>query len=298
MNFKPLVMVGLLGSLAACDFETTGEQLSSSRVMVATVLATPAVDLQPAALVRFDGGFDAGMLDGDAGMDFDADGGTVTLPPQTLGTVFFGARDPRSLDAPPSALTGGRASLTVGSKAPVALPEKGQGRYEQTSGEDEALGYETGATYVFRVVHGGETYVGRVENAPQLEQIPAFHPPQGFIEHGAGESFTFERPAPPQGQDRNLAFINVVPVGANGEKGSVTWTNAPTKPKDFLDLIANPGLFREGTVTVPGSAFPESGRTYLLMMQSVKLGRAESSNLFAGSALVAGTAEVAVFRTR
>ncbi len=293
-----LMALGLVGSQAACDFETTGQQLQSSRVMVATVLATPAIELQPVALVGADGGFDAGMLDLDAGVGFDADGGTVTLPPQTLGSIFFGERDPQSLDAPPTPLTGGQASLTIGDAAPVALPEKGDGRYEQTSGDDEALAYQTGASYVFRVTHRGQTYVGRVDGAPQLEEIPAFHPPKGYIEHTAGQSFTFERPAPPQGGERNLGFVNVFPLSDDGERGGPTWSNIPTKPKDFLDLISNPGKFRETQVTVPGSAFPESGKTYLLVMQAVKAGRAESANLFAGSALLAGTAEVAVFRTR
>ena len=36
----------------------------------------------------------------------------------------------------------------------------------------------------------------------------------------------------------------------------------------------------------------------LLVLQAVKLGSAESENLFKGSAILAGTAEVGVFRTK
>jgi hypothetical protein len=288
--------VALFTAAAACDLETTGNQLQSSRVMVATVLGTPPIELSPAALVGFDGGFDAGTLDADAGVTFD--GGSVTIPPQTQASLFFGERERTGLDQPPTPITGAKAFITASGGSAIALPERGAGNYELNSQQEPALEYQSGATYTFRVEHGGEVYTARVENAPQLERIEALHPPSGFIDHTVGNSFTFQRPPAPSGEERNLGFVNVFPVSDQGDKGDPTYSNMPTRPLEFLELIARPAKYREGTVTVPASAFPEKGKTYVLVLQAVKIGKAESANLFAGSAILAGTAEVGVFRTR
>ena len=67
---------------------------------------------------------------------------------------------------------------------------------------------------------------------------------------------------------------------------------------DFLRLVALPADWRAAQVTVPGSAFPLANQTYALVLQAAKLGGPQSDNLFSGSAILAGTAEVGVFRTR
>lgn len=294
-----LFVVVLLAALApvACDLQKTGNQLQSERVMVATILATPPIDLSPEALAGFDGGFDAGMLQGnDAGISFD--GGMVTIPPQTVAFVFFGEMDRTSLDEPPTPLEG--ATVTVGAEGEtgVTLEEKGEGNYEATSATNEALSYTSGATYLFTVVHEGETYVGKVEDVPQLERIEDLHPPKGFIEQTANTPFTFTRPEPAAGQERNLGFVTVFPVSEDGERGDPTYTNIPSTPLDFLLLAAKPSKWKTDSITVPGSAFPEADKTYVLVMQAVKLGGPESDNLFSTSALLAGTAEVGIFRTK
>lgn len=284
---------------AACDFEKTGNQLQAQKVMVATVLGTPPVQISPLALAGFDGGFDAGSLEGlDGGAYFDSDAGMVTLPPQTAAFVFFGERQKQSLDTPPDPITGAQVAVAAVGDPPVVLEEVGSGNYQLTSQDNPELKYQSGATYEFRVEHEGALYVGKVEQAPQLEEIPAFHPPSGYIDHPAAASFTFNRPPAPEGQERNIGFVTVFPVDEQGERGDPTYTNIPTTPLQFLELVALPSRWRQTTVTVPGTAFPQPDMTYVLVLQAVKLGDPESENLFTGSAILAGTAEVAVFRTK
>src|SRR5262245_3664192 len=91
---------GALVSTAAvaCDFTKTGNQLKSEQLMVATVLATPPIEISPTALAGLDGGYDAGWLQGSDAGAYIGDGGNVTLPSQTLVFVFFGERSNQSLD--------------------------------------------------------------------------------------------------------------------------------------------------------------------------------------------------------
>lgn len=292
-----LGVAALVLAPVACDFEKTGNQIRAEKMMVAAILATPPIDFDPTAFVEFDGGFDGGTFPGaDAG--FSLDGGVVTVPPQTVSFVFFGERENQSLDSPPMPIEG--ATVTVGATGQPAatLQDKGEGKYELTSFEDESLTYASGETYAFTAQHEGESFVGTVADAPALERIEAFHPPKGFIDHPADASFTFTRPPAMGGTERNLGFVTVFPVGEDGERGEPTYTNIPSTPLEFLKLAALPSKWKEGTVTVPGTAFPEPEQTYVLVLQAVKMGSAESENLFTGSAILAGTAEVGIFRTR
>ncbi len=288
---KSFAFTVVVASFFACDLQKTGNQLRADKVMVATILSTPPVELSALGLAGLDAGYDAGIpLDGDAGV--------ITVPPQIAAFVFFGERDVKSLDIEPTPVTGATVLVRAESAQPVMLEEGAGGTYALTSAEDEKLEYASGANYLFEVKHGGETYVGRVDQAPQLEQIAAFHPPAGYVEHAANTPFTFTRPAAPAKQERNLGFLTVFPVTQSGERGEPTWTNVPHKPLDFLKLVALPSKWKESAVTIPGSAFPQEDQTYLVVLQAVKLGGPESDNLFTGSALLAGTAEVGVFRTK
>src|SRR5688572_21923689 len=87
-----------LAATVACDLGKTSNQIQAKKVMVATILATPEVDIDPIAMAGWDGGgFDAGTFDG--GITFD--GGTLHIPPQTVAFVWFGTRVGESLDTPP-----------------------------------------------------------------------------------------------------------------------------------------------------------------------------------------------------
>lgn len=270
----------------ACDLEKTGAQLTADHVMVGTLLATPEVEVSASALA----GFDAGT--------FSPDGGDViSLPAQTAALVFFGTKSGEN--SQPSGVSGATATLQPLGGQATALTEDGAGSYSRTNvgGSDPALAYQSGATYQFIASRNGTRYVGQVDDAPIQEAIAKFHPAEGFLRHASGTSLTFDRAAAAGGKERTLGFVTVVPLSSDGEKGQPTYSNMPTTPLEFLQLVAVPGSYREAQVTIPGTAFPQSNQTYLVIFQAVRLGGAESDNLFLGSALLAGTADVGIIRT-
>ena len=289
-------LVALLAAPLACDLQKTGNQLTANNVLVATLLSTPAIVMDPLAMAGVDGGFDAGMFPADSGYSFDA--GTLTIPPQTAAYVFFGKRTSDSLDVAPVAEPNAEISVQPAGGAAVTLKNEGSGNYSKTSVEDATFKYASGKTYDFTATAGGATFVGEVENAPVMENITQFHPSKGFIEQAVNTPITFSRPDPPSGQERNLGFVNVFPISDQGNKGEPTYTNVPTTPLGFLKLVALPTEWKQTQVTVPGTAFPEAKKTYVVVFQSVKLGGPKSDNLFTGSAILAGTADIAVVRTK
>ncbi|MCK8496478.1 hypothetical protein [Myxococcus fulvus] len=270
----------------ACDLEKTGAQLTAEHVMVGTLLATPEVEVSALALAGVDGGV------------FVPDGGdNLVIPAQTAALVFFGTRSGEN--SQPSGVTGATATLQPQGGQATVLNEDGSGSYSRTNvgGSDSGLTYASGATYQFIAARNGTRYVGQVDDAPVQEAITRFHPPEGFVRHTSGTALSFERAAVSGGKERTLGFVTVVPLGSDGSKGEPTYSNVPTTPVEFLQLVAVPGSYREAQVTIPGSAFPQSNKTYLVIFQAVRLGGAESDNLFIGSALLAGTADVGVIRT-
>jgi hypothetical protein len=251
--------------------------------MVAAILAMPSVSVSPAALAGADAGF--------------SDGGDLTIPGQTVAVAYFLER-PSSFDAPPAPVSGATMAVKAEGGTALQLESTGEGAFSLSSAQSSGFEYASGATYDFEATLGEERYVGRVAEAPQLENVPALHPPEGYVDHSANAPFTFTRPEPPAGQPRNLGFITVYPVSDSGEMGPPTYTNVPMNAIDFLRLVALPAPWRAAEMTVPASAFPLPNQTYALVLQAAKMGGAESENLFTGSAIVAGTAEVGVFRTR
>ncbi|MCP3101779.1 hypothetical protein LZ198_23150 [Myxococcus sp. K15C18031901] len=287
---KRLLFAALLTatSLAplACDLEKTGAQLTADHVMVGTLLATPEVAISPSATA----GFDGGTWDG---------GDTLTFPAQTAALVFFGSK--KGENSQPSGVGGAKASVQPVGGVATVLEEDGSGSYSLTSvgGEDEELTYQSGATYQFIASKDGKRYVGQVEDAPVKESIAAFRPSgAAFVTLDANTALTFDRTAPPANQERTLGFVTVVPLSSDGEKGEPTYSSMPTTPVELLQLVAVPGAHREARMTIPGSAFPSRNALYMVIFQSVRLGGAESDNLFIGSALLAGTADVGIVRTR
>jgi hypothetical protein len=268
----------------ACDLEKTGNQIAADHVMVGTLLSTPQVDVSASALA----GYDAGT--------FGPDGGDViSLPAQTAAVVFLGTRSGEN--SQPSGIPGAAVTVQPVDGQATTLTEDGAGSYSRTSVGEEGFQYQSGATYQFIAAQGGTRYVGQVDNAPVKETVAAFHPPEGFLSIARNTALSFDRPAVAEGQDRTLGFITVVPLSAEGAQGEPTYTNVPKTPVQFLQLVGLPGPYREARVTIPGTAFPQGNQTYLVIFQAVRMGGAESDNLFLGSALLAGTAEVGVVRT-
>jgi hypothetical protein len=308
---KMTMVAGAVTALAlGCDLQKTANQLSARSVVVATVLTTPPVTIKPAAIAGLDAGFlsfDAGFLD-DAGITFDAglpidvrDAG-LPIPAQNVVLVFFGQRQGDSLDVAPQGVAGAQVTLQQAGGASFRLTEQGGGNYV-LAGDDAGFKYASNATYQFTVVSQNETYVAEVVQVPPEERIAAFEPQSGFIDQVAGQPLTFIRPEPPQGQRLNLGFVNVFPIDSSGQQAPMpTYTNVPTTPLQFLKLVGDAvgaqTEYRAQSVTIPGTAFPERDRNYVILFQSAKTGGPKSDNLFTGSAIIAGTAAVGIVKTR
>jgi hypothetical protein len=269
----------------ACDLEKTANQLSAETVMVGTLLSTPDVPISPEAVAGFDGG-----IQPDGGQS------SLTIPGQTVAVAFLGTR--KGENATPAGLTGATVSLQTNGTQKVGLTSDGFGSYSRSSNSDATLTYQNGATYEFIAERSGEKFIGHVKEAPAKEDIPALHPAAGVVRMAANTELAFDRADPPSGQARTLGFVTVVPVSDSGQQGEPTYTNVPKTPLDFLKLVALPTEWQQKRVTIPGSAFPMPKQTYMVIFQSVRTGGAQSENLFLGSALLAGTADVGVVRTQ
>ena len=269
----------------ACDLEKTVNQISAETVMVGTLLSTPDVAISPEAVAGLDGG-----IQPDGGQS------SITIPGQTVAIVFLGTR--KGEDSTPEGLTGATVTLQTNGTQKVPLTSDGAGSYSRSSNSDATLTYQNGATYEFIAERNGEKFVGQVKDAPARENIPALHPAEGVRRMAANTELAFDRADPPSGQERTLGFVTVVPVSDSGQQGEPTYTNIPKTPLDFLKLVALPVDWKVKRVVIPGSAFPMPKQTYLVIFQSVRTGGPQSENLFLGSALLAGTADIGVVRTQ
>jgi|APLak6261675434_1056106.scaffolds.fasta_scaffold06334_2 hypothetical protein len=292
-----LALSALLG-VTGCDLQKIGNQATAKTVAVSTLLTTPAFEVKAEAIAG--NGFDAGLPDLDAGALFDGgvsfgDAG-FTVPAQNLAFVFFGQRQGDSLDIAPTGTAGAMAKLIEVGGRSYPLDDQGGGSYALNP--DAGFSYRDDATYQFEFALNAQTYVAEVTRVPTRENIPQFHPAAGYVELNAGQDLTFTRPDPPQGQDRNLGFVNVFPINNQGAQGQPTYTNVPTTALGFLKLVVAPGDWKQTVVTIPGSAFPNKDSNYVVVLQSAKLGGPKSDNLFSGSAILAGTADVAIIKTR
>lgn len=292
------ILVALVASAllaAGCDLVS---KTLAKKAMVATLLGTPEVRIT-AAMIADQAGFDGGITFGDAGFVINPGDAGYTVPSQTIAFAFLGERVGDTFDVTPKPVTGATVTLEPAAGGSVALKELGGGTYQLTSVENAQLVYAGASTYDFKAIIAGEAFIGSVENTPPQERVEAFHPASGFLEQRVNQPYTFTRPAPPATQEkRNLGFVTVVPISTGGQ-GTPTYTNVPKEVTGFLKLAS--GLdaeWRAAEITIPGSAFPEPNQNYLILLQSAKLGGTKGTNLFIGSAVIAGAGEVAIVRTR
>lgn len=305
MKFAPkFVFVALWLVLAtACDIQKTANQLTARSTVVATILATPNLTLKPQAIAGFDAGrfaFDAGFL-ADAGLPDVSDAG-VPVPAQNMVSVFFGQREGDGLDLAPRGVSGATVALRETGGRSFSLNEAGGGSYVLNVG-DAGFRYAANATYRIEIQHAGETYAAEVATVPAEERIAAFEVATGFVDVVAGQALTLMRAEPAPGQRLNLGFVSVFPIDLTGKQApNPTYTNLPATPLQFLKLLGDTlgaqTEYRAVSVTIPGAAFPEPNRNYLILFQSAKTGGPVTENLFAGSAIIAGTAAVGVVKTR
>ncbi|PTL78150.1 hypothetical protein DAT35_40960 [Vitiosangium sp. GDMCC 1.1324] len=277
----------LLLTPLACDL---GDQIFAEKVMVGTLLSTPDVDVSLTAMA----GLDAGTLP-DGGVP-EAD--RLTIPGQTAAFVFFGTRNGEQGN--PQPLADATVRLEIKNGSTLNLENKGSGTYSMTSepSDDAGVKYQTGATYRFVAVQGGNSHVGQVEDAPGQERIEALHPAGGYIRHTANQGLTLQRPSLPSGSERTIGFVTVVPVSSEGKQGEPTYSNVPKDPLAFIQLVAVPVEWKTASLSIPGSAFPQPKSNYLVIFQTVRTGGAESNNLFIGSALLVGTADIGMVHTQ
>lgn len=255
------------------------------------MLSTPAIELKAGALAG--NGVDAGVPVADAGFAFDAG---VVVPRVDLAYVFFGQRQSDSLEVAPVGLAGATVTLEHAGGGSWPLVDQGGGNYALLP--DAGFAYQSGATYDLTMTLGGTTYVAEVTQVPEREEIADFHPASGYVSLTAGSDLTFNRPPLAAGQrQRPLGFVNVFPVSLDGTRGEPTYTNVPKTPLEFLKLVFAPSDWLQPQVTIPGTAFPEKDRNYIVILQAAKLGGPKSSNLFTGSAVLAGTADLAIVKT-
>jgi hypothetical protein len=281
--------------LLACDLQKIGNQATAKSVAVGIILATPPVEIKAQAVALRDAGFnfpadsgiDAGALFADAG---------ITVPGQNIVTLYFGQREGSGLDIAPTGTTGASVSLVEVGGPTFQLKEEGSGNY--VAQDDAGFKYKSNATYTFNISHLGTTYVAEIEKTPTQETIAKFHDAPGFIEINANESVSFTRPDPLSGQDRQLGFINVFAINSSGGNKTATYSNIPTTPLGFLKLVVVPNEWKESVVTIPGTAFPSAKSNYVIVLQSAKLGGPKSDNLFSGSAILAGAADVGIVKTK
>ncbi len=289
----------------ACDLQKTANQITARTVVVATVLSTPPVTIKPEAIAGIDASipsFDAGGIVFDGGLPIDFRDAGIPIPAQNVVVLFLGQRQGDNLDVAPTGLAGAQVTLQQAGGAAFRLTESGGGNY-LLSGDDAGFKYQSNATYSFSVVSSGETYVAEVAQVPPEERIAAFESSRGFIDQTAGQPLTFVRPEPAPGQRLNLGFVNVFPIDPSGNQSPMpTYTNVPTTPLQFLKLIGDAvgaqTEYRAQSVTIPGTAFPDRDRNYIILFQSAKTGGPKSDNLFSGSAIIAGTAAVGIVKTR
>lgn len=263
-------------ALYGCDLT---QKATASRLAAATLLASPAYTLT----FTVDGGaFDAG-----------------TLPGQTVAALYFGERESDS--AAPRGLLGAKVTVAFPAVAAgLSLGDKGAGQYTLDSIQDAKLAYVAGALYTFKMVHG-DTYTGAVKAPPQ-ETISQFHPsPFRPISQTVSTPLTLNRKVLGPGEVRKAAFTVVTPLDANGQKGtSPTFSDVPSDATALLDFVINDGKWKKDTIELPATAFPQAKTRYLVAVTAVEKGSQDqfSSNLFIGSAFVAGSSDFGLVETR
>ncbi len=289
--FRRQALLGCL-LLLACGIDKVAQQAVAKSIAVGTILATPPVEVSAQALAQevpglsSDGGF---VFDG--GLRLDAG---VTIPGQSAVSLFFGQRQGEGISLEPTGVAGAEVKLVQTFGPTYTLNDNGDGNYSLPS---EQFRYADNGSYEFRIVSAGQTFVADVKGVPQLESIDAFHPTSGYLTLTAKQPFTFTRPAPTSGSERKPAFVTVFPIEST-KRGAPTYTNVPSKPFDILKFAVAPSTFATAMITIPASAFPEAGKVYAVVLQSIQLGRPQSVNLFTASTIVAGTGDVAIIKTK
>jgi hypothetical protein len=282
----------------------------SSRLAILLCLAL-------AACSSIEQDLDAGLLDLQEAEATDAVAATlfnsppVPLPDGGVGpsvaglALFFGSRPPGVTTTAPTGIAGATVTVTDTEGVSAACADQGNGEYLVTS-LDGGLRYDPSATYTFTVVSQGTTYRAS-GSSTQPETVPAFEQSTTLFDGGidlpifttipANSQYVVQRTVPAGGAKLNVAFVAVNALTSGTPSATPTWTNAPQTPLALLDLLVDDSSFRTPTVTIPGTAFPNSG-LYLVSLTAVQEGNQISSNLFLGSTVLIGAGSAGILQAQ
>jgi hypothetical protein len=244
-----------LALLAGCSLV---EQLQNRKVLVAAVLSSPTVTAGPSTQQ-----------------------GLVTAQ------LFFGERQ-ADLSQPPTGLTGATVTLTATNGSAVsthtlaAVSAKGAGWYQAT----DSIQFNPGSTtFQFKAVYQGEEFSGSVQ-APTAAAIIGLQfklfPPRSSA---TTAPLTLTR----AGIDP--AFYAVVKA-TDAADAKPTCTNAPvTDAGKLVQFVLDDSAWTVPSFDLPANpCFPGAGG-YVVSLTTVAKSTNVSSNLFLGSAVLAGAAD-------
>jgi hypothetical protein len=248
--------VAALALLAGC---TELQQLGNHKVLAGAVLNSPSLSAGP-----------------------------VTLGDATTAQVFFGERKD-DLSQAPTGLTGATVVLTWdGNATGVTLSPgpQGAGWYQTSSG----ITYTEGATYRVKVTYQGEDFTASVQapTRPKIENATLFLlPPVSY----ASGTVTITRVG------TSDAFYAVFRTTSNpSDMANATCTNAPVNDAGALVtyILGDDTPYKATSFTLPKSPCFPSNDAYVVTLTAVAKSTSTSTNLFTGSALLAGAADAAV----
>ncbi len=244
-----------LALLAGCS---VAQQLQNRKVLVAAVLSSPTVSV-----------------------GFVIQSGLVTAQ------LFFGER--QDLSQPPTGLTGATVTLTATNGSVVntytlgAVSAKGAGWYQAT----DSIQFTPGTTtFQFKAVYKGEEFSGSVQ-APPAAAITGL---QNHLFPARSLSSTLPLTLARAGTDP--AFYAVVKSSASADVANATCTNAPvTDAGKLVQFVLDDSAWTVPSFDLPASPCFPSADTYVVSLTTVAKSTNVSSNLFLGSAVIAGAAD-------
>ncbi|HEX7625247.1 MAG TPA: hypothetical protein VF400_16840 [Anaeromyxobacteraceae bacterium] len=241
-----------LALLAGCDLV---HQLENRKILVAAVLSSPAVSV---------GGASQSSL--------------------VTAQVFFGERQ-SVLSAPPTGIDGASVTLaatdgnTTSTYTLQPVGAKGAGWYQATG----AVRFTAGTTiFQFKVTYQGAEFSGSVQapKAATMQGLPASPARRGPV--------TLTR----AGTDD--AFYAVVRANLSADFANATCTNAPVNDAGKLvQFVLDDSAWKAPSFVLPvDPCFPGTGTdAFVVSLTTVAKSADVSTNLFLGSAIIAGAAD-------
>lgn len=192
-------------------------------------------------------------------------------------------------------LSGATATLEIeGVVDPVEMTEETPGVYRVSSatggtGGSPAFVYTSGADYTIVIDQPTGSHEGVYEmeiTAPPRTEVTGLPDTQGGATIPANQALTLQLVG---SYDRGIVFV--VTSG-----GDVTYDNRPTDPASAIDFVF--GDF-DGTIVIPGSAFPNTGTIYGIVVAGLESAptRDISEDLNILSRFYAGSAKTALVVT-